>query len=931
MVRWLQKLAWSLPFAVVTCAWGGGGSKPQAPIHLPSSKDLIAPLPGAPQRLSSFPSAIARSSDNRYLAVLNNGFGTPDSDFRQSIAIVDTAKNTLTDFPDVRLSQHAAQSFFIGLAFSSDGNKFFASLGSLTDPEGKHGGSGSGIVVYRFADGQIKPETFLRIPASELPPGKKSVAEENEERQEVSPKQAVPYPAGIATVASRSGDLLLIADNLSDDAILMDSSDGRIIHRFDLSQHEVVPAEYPYAAVATRDRKTGYISLWNSSQVAELDLERGGVRRFINLKKPWNQTAPGSHPTAMLLSPDEKWLYVALANRDAVAVIDTRSGRVARVLSTVLPGQIYGGAYPDALAQSEDGSRLFVANAGSDAVAVFDTSRAGRSKLHAVGFVPTGWYPTALAVENGGLFIASGKGGGTGANNFAPPANWPGRSHAYSYIPTLLHGSLARIRLNELDRQLASWTEDVLRSNRMRGAIGPIAFSDGGNPIRHVIYIIKENRSFDQILGDLGAGNGDASLTMYGEAITPNEHKLARQFGVLDNFYTSGEVSGDGHVWSTAAITSDYTERTWQIAYRSNERTYDYEGKVGSGYPLEEGIADVDEPGTGYLWGDLARHGKSYRHYGEFISTTWCNTLYGMQSPLQGTPLPPGTHCPRSGVRKGEALPDYLGDPRGGPSPWPWEVPLFAHNTPTKPELRGHFDPRFPDFNLLFPDQLRVDEFLNEFNAFGKERTKGKRDRLPQFVLLRLPNDHTAGTRPGYPTPAASVADNDLALGRVVEAVSHSPYWQDTAIFVLEDDAQDGPDHVDAHRSIAWVISKYAPAGPAGAPFVDHTFYTTVNMLRTMEGLLGLPAMNNNDARAALMAPMFLGAGNQPPFTADTSNRDNGLLYRTNTAQSPGARASAQMDFSHADAANAQTLNRILWQDRMKGHPYPPIVRNVMR
>ena len=283
---------------------------------------------------------------------------------------------------------------------------------------------------------------------------------------------------------------------------------------------------------------------------------------------------------------------------------------------------------------------------------------------------------------------------------------------------------------------------------------------------------------------------------------------------------------------------------------------------MGSGYPLDEGIADVDEPGTGYLWGDLAAHGVSYRHYGEFISSKWCNTQATQQSPLHGTPLPAGESCPKSGVQKGEPLPSYLGNPAGSPSRWPWEVPLLARNVPTKPELRGHFDPRFPDFNLKFPDQLRADEFLNEFRGFVDGRTKQKRDRMPQFSLLRLPNDHTSGTRPGSPTPAASVADNDLALGRVVEAVSHSPYWEDTAIFVLEDDAQDGPDHVDAHRSIAWVISKYAPTRPSGAKaFVDHAFYTTVNMLRTMESLLGLPPMNNNDARAALMAPLLSGAG----------------------------------------------------------------------
>jgi hypothetical protein len=240
----------------------------------------------------------------------------------------------------------------------------------------------------------------------------------------------------------------------------------------------------------------------------------------------------------------------------------------------------------------------------------------------------------------------------------------------------------------------------------------------------------------------------------------------------------------------------------------------------------------------------------------------------------------------------------------------------------TKPELEDHYDPRFPDFELLYPDQLRADEFLNEFDGFVKARQENHGSELPQFVILRLPDDHTAGTRPGSPQPAASIADNDLAVGRVVEAVSKSPYWDDTAIFILEDDAQDGPDHVDAHRSIAFVISKYSPDS-AENPFVDHHFYTTVSMIHSMEALLGLPPMNNNDAWAPVMAPLFAGPGNQPAFTADFRNRDNGIIYRVNAAHAPGAKASAAMDFTHADAADAATLNAILWKDRKGNQPMP--------
>ena len=265
----------------------------------------------------------------------------------------------------------------------------------------------------------------------------------------------------------------------------------------------------------------------------------------------------------------------------------------------------------------------------------------------------------------------------------------------------------------------------------------------------------------------------------------------------------------------------------------------------------------------------------------------------------------------------------------GQPNPYQWDIPLLAENVATKPELRDHFDPNYPDFRLDFPDQLRMDEFLREFNGWLDQKKSGKSDPMPQFIILRLPNDHTSGTRPGMPTPSASVADNDLAVGRVAEAISHSPYWNDTAIFVLEDDAQNGADHVDAHRSIALVISKYSPSATQ-KPFVDHNFYTTVNTIHTMEVLLGVPAMNNNDAQAAVMAPLFTGSGNQPAFEADYRNQENDLIYQANAPHGQGAKESMKMDFSHADAVDTAKLNRILWRDRMGKRPEPKPQHNVL-
>jgi hypothetical protein len=263
-----------------------------------------------------------------------------------------------------------------------------------------------------------------------------------------------------------------------------------------------------------------------------------------------------------------------------------------------------------------------------------------------------------------------------------------------------------------------------------------------------------------------------------------------------------------------------------------------------------------------------------------------------------------------------------VGDPHGSASPFPWSIPALRRMRPTKANLRGHYDPLFPDFNTDYPDQWRADEFLNEFAVFVQARKESKGAELPQFVLLYLPDDHTGGTRAGHPTPSASVADNDLALGRVVDAVSHSLYWDDTAIFVIEDDAQDGADHVDAHRSIALAISKYAP-GSAGKPFVDSRFYTTVNMMHTMETLLGLPPMNQNDGHAPVMAPLFSGPGSQPPYDVDVSNRENGLIYKINPPKGQGAKESEKMDFSRPDAVNTQVLNAILWRDRKGNVPMP--------
>jgi YVTN family beta-propeller protein len=916
----------------------GAGSLAAQTVDLPTSKQLIGEIPGHPQRLNSLPISMAVSPGGRYVVTVNAGYGTYESQGEQSLAVLDTQTGTVMDFPDARTPERARQTLYSGLAFSRDGSRVYASMGSTTDPLGNGADkTGSGVVVYSFTADKIAPERLIHLPLQQLAPGRKTRLIGSAEGD-----KGVPFPAAIAVVGTAGAEKLLVAGNLSDDVLLLDADSGAIEKRFDLAESDAVPATYPVALAVTQDGRRAFVALWNASEIVELDLASGTVGRKLALLKPPSAVAPGTHPCALELSPDGKILYVALANRDAVAAVNVSAGQfsVKGYFDTRLPAQSYFGAEPVALALNARGTRLYVANAASDAVAVIDTTRltakaARNGMVEPLGFVPTEWMPMSMAFipsDSGGkLYVATAKGNGTGPNAAPQPmtdAQKQRKFHrAATYIATLLYGSLATLDAAEVEKDLPQWTRVVIESNRMKAAAEKIAFAGGvQDRIRHIIYIIKENRTYDQIFGDLKkdgkpVGNGDPGLTMYGEAITPNQHKLALRFGVLDNFFDSGEVSGDGHVWSTAAIGTDYLEKTWQQSYRGSQRTYDYEGVVAEGYPLLQKIPDVNEPASGYLWGNLAAHGKSYYHFGEYISTTFCNEAR-MADPQMG-PLMQGRNCARKAIEPGEALPAEWG---GGQSKWPWPIPLIAANIATKPELVGHFAAEAPDFELAVPDQVRVEVFLHHLKEWVADKEQGK-DTMPNFVLLRLPDDHTAGTRPGGPTPKSSVADNDLAVGRAVEAVSHSPYWDDTAFFILEDDAQDGGDHVDAHRSLALVVSKYSPRAADGGPFVDSRFYSTVSVVRTMETLLGLPPMNNNDAFSSLISTLFTGPGDQPVYAADYSNRDNGLIYRANAKTAAGAKESMKMDFRHADHADPQKLNVILWKDAMGDAAVPAMLK----
>lgn len=939
-----NELSVALAGLAVLVAAGSGAAQGQeatpAKVNLPSSKLLMVPAPGDPRRTNGLPTALSVSPDGRWVVSLNTGYGTFESQYKESIAVLDTKTGTVKDFPDDRVGERASQTFFAGIAFSMDGKKVFASLASV-DPADGEAKTGSGIIVYKFADGLLTPLSFIKLPDVPLAAGRHTDLRKNSDG-----RTGVAYPAAIAVVPPedkyRMGDWLLVAENLSDSVVLLDATAGKVLQTFDLSENNAVPSTYPIALAVTGDGKRAFVALWNASEIAELNLASGKVVRHVDLMKPKSDIAPGTHPCALMLDENAGLLYVALANRDAVAAVEIGKSAEAQLtvrgyFDTRLPGQSFYGALPNALALNEDGSRLYVANMGSDAVAIVDARKLksmarAKGMVEPTGFVPTELMPMALAMSGGKLYVASGKGKGTGPNNFPQhplkaDKNGVHGTRGFTYSPTLLYGSLAVLDESGIEPGLKASTEVVLESNRMKSGAESIQFANGGSPIKHVIYIIKENRTYDQVLGDLSkdgkpVGNGDKSLAMYGAETTPNQHKLALQFGVLDNFYDSGEVSGSGHVWSNAAMGTDYLEKTWQINYRGNAHTYDYEGMVANGYPLLQHIPDVNEPTSGYLWTNMVAHGKTVYHFAEYINSVFCIDRSAARSTdsQQGAMSGDAANCPNPSYKPGEALPPEWG---GGTNLWPWPIPKLIKNVATKPELVGHFAPESPDFNLRVPDQIRVQIFLNHLEQWKRDLAAGN-DTMPNFIQLRLPNDHTEGTRPGGPTPKASVSDNDLAIGRAVEAISHSGFWDNTAFFILEDDAQNGADHVDAHRSLAIVVSKYAPHPKSGeAAVVDSRFYSTVSVVRTMETLLGVPPMNNNDAFASLISTLFTGPGDQPAFTADTMNRDNKLIYTANKPTAPGARASLKMDFSHADRADTQKLNLILWQDAMGNQPPP--------
>jgi YVTN family beta-propeller protein len=645
---------------------------------------------------------------------------------------------------------------------------------------------------------------------------------------------------------------------------------------------------YPYAVAALTKGPKADKEIYVSS-------ERDGVVSVIDVSDPAKprlvrNLTTGTQPIGLLLDGEQRRLFVANAGSDTVSIIDTEKNRVVETVllrpeqSASLPG-----ATPTGLALSPDESRLYVTLGDMNAVALV---RLDGFQGTLEGFLPTGWYPTAAVVSRDGarLFVANAKGVSVrnpNNRNAGPNDEWG------QYIQNIIEGTVSLHLARPNGEQLRQQTAQALANNRISGDLKDanknLPLPSG---IKHVIYIIKENRTYDQVFGDLPQGNGDPSLCLFPRAVTPNQHALAERFVLLDNFYVCAEVSADGWCWSVSGMASENTARNSTFNYSGRGRNYDFEGQ-SNGTPVDlKGLPDVSRAPGGYLWDNCARHGVSFRNYGFY-------SAFGEGQGPDGKPLAEDNRPVKKALLQATDNNFRRYDMAYADSDL-WQI----YNCPSPKQLKTYGKYNAPS---------RFAEWKREFDAFVKKRN------LPRFLMVRLPRNHTSGTRPEEPSPRAMVADNDYAVGQLVEAVSTSPYWKETAIFILEDDAQNGHDHVDAHRSPALVISPYVRRGT-----VDSRFFNTCSMLRTMQALLGLPPMNQYDAVAPAMTVFGPTPDNAEPYTAIRPAREIAAELNTRTAYR--ARDSQRLNFEQADAVPDDVLTEIIWH-AVKGAqtPAPPI------
>ncbi len=615
------------------------------------------------------------------------------------------------------------------------------------------------------------------------------------------------FTAGLAVAGGR----VAVVGNLSDSLYLLDAATLTRVGAIAVGRH-------PYTVVA--DSANWYVSNWGDSSIAVVPRSGGPTRPAALFV--------GAHPSALAVRGHD--LYAALAGENAVARLDLRTGRVVEQLSVAIAAHAPTGSDPNALALSPDGRTLYVALAGNNAVAVV---RVRPRALRVTGLIPVGWYPTAVATSADGrtLYVANGKGNGSGAN---PDGRYIGNVITGSISVIAVPDSATLARHTARVRALSPYTNPGIRA-----AARPSARP----PVHHVVYVIRENRTYDQVLGDVATGDGDSTLAIFNDSITPNAHAIARRWVLFDNFYVDGEVSADGHEWTDRAFAGDYNEKTWPAIY-ADRRDWD----------LTDG-EDLENPAGRYLW-DAARKKRLWMvNFGEMVEGEAADSAY---------------HTNIAG-------------------------------------LRGVTDAHYPSFILDIPDTVRAQMFADSVDSWDRQR------RFPDLVILYLPRDHTYGKRAGRWTPRAMVADNDLALGRVVDRLSRSPAWRSLALFALEDDAQNGPDHVDAHRSVLLLASPWARRGA-----VDSTFYTTSSVLRTIGLLLGLPPLSQYDAAAAPLWNAFATRADSTPFAGLPArwplDERNPTAFRSRIPD---------RDLAGPDEADEAELNREIWESVRPGTRLP--------
>ncbi len=803
----------------------------------PAPREQVGPLPdggfllnsgwkikpaGRQVPLDTLPMSSALSKDGKFLLVLNGGYKPP------SVSVLDAA--TMQETSRVPVSDG-----WLGLTFTPDGKRVYVG-----------GGARGSVFEFEFSEtGKLTPGRTFPLIATDKPPTWEDFV-------------------GDVTL-SPDGRLLFAAMLYRDTIAVINPQSGMVIERYKTGRR-------PYRLSFHPDGKTFLATSWADGSLYHHKADTGEVLATVRL---------GPHPTDIVWSSrkpegdegkqaDWKYrLFVPAANTNKVFVLamsESKTMRLSETINVAMTPMQPLGMTPSAAAVSKDETRLFVVCSDANALAVADISGL-RTKV--LGFVPTGWYPVATrSMDDGRLIVLNGRGVRSLANPHGPsPMGRPQVAHVgtpeVQHVGRIQTGTASVIdpftpeQLDEYSRTVL--TNSPYRDSKLEVELGipegsPIPQAPGmGSPIEHVIYIIKENRTYDQVLGDLGRGNGDPSLVVFKAESTPNHRKLANEFVLFDNFYVNSDVSADGHNWLTAAIASDYVQKMWPNSYGGRRKHYDYEGTEAAATPP-----------AGYIWTNAIAAGLTIRNYGYQVNN----------KPKAG----------EDGVQVGSVR---------------------------DPVLTPHTNRFYRGFDLNYKDTDRAGVFLRELAEFEKS------GKLPRLILLRLGNDHTSGTSAGKYTPLAAMADNDQALGMIVEGISKSRFWAKTAIFVLEDDAQNGADHVDSHRSPAFVISPYIRRG-----IIDSTMYNTTSVLRTMEMILGMRPMTHFDAGARPMASAFSSKPDLTPYKAVPAKIS---INERNPAASPTAARSARLDFSEADRIDDDELNEILWRALRKTEPPAPV------